>query len=146
MLIGGKMIDLGVDPAEINNRIFFENSFSALRTIGAGLANLESYFNGAVNIIYLNYEQMNSEHQGEIEELANYSVAIRGGQVGLFIREVKPGFHKISLRSKSHVDVNRVAKAFDGGGHTRAAGCRVEGTKEQVIQKILGELKKHLSA
>jgi phosphoesterase RecJ-like protein len=144
MIIGGRMIDLGVDPAEINNRIFFENSFSALRTIGIGLANMESYLDGAVNIIYLDYEKMNTDHQGEIEELANYSVAIRGGQVGLFIREIKPLFHKISLRSKGKVDVNQVAKAFDGGGHTHAAGCRIEGTKDQVIKMILDELKKHL--
>ncbi len=143
MYIGGKMIALGVDPAEINNRLFFENSYNALRTIGQGLANLESYFDGAVNIIYLDYKAMNTEHQGEIEELANYSVAIRGGKVGLFIREVKPGFHKVSFRSKDNVDVNQVAKAFDGGGHARAAGCRIEGTKDEVIKRLLAELKNH---
>jgi len=146
MNIGGKMIDLGADPAEINNRIFFENSFHALRTIGKGLANLESFFEGAVNIIYLDYEAMNNGDQSEIEELANYSVAIRGGQVGLFVREVKPQFHKVSFRSKSDVDVNRVAKAFNGGGHTRAAGCRIEGTKEEVFKKVLDELARHLPA
>lgn len=146
MFIGGKMIDLGADPEQINNRLFFENSFHALRTIGKGLANLESYFDGAVNIIYLDYESMNSSDQSEIEELANYSVAIRGGQVGLFIREVKPSFHKISLRSKGPVDVNQVAKSFDGGGHARAAGCRIEGTKNEVIEMILKVVSDHLGA
>jgi phosphoesterase RecJ-like protein len=145
MFIGGKMIDLGADPEQINNRLFFENSFHALRTIGKGLANLESFFNGAVNIIYLDYAAMNSSDQGEVEELANYSVAIRGGQVGLFIREVKPQFHKISLRSKGPVDVNQVAKAFDGGGHARAAGCRLDGTKQDVFEKVLAELAKHFA-
>lgn len=144
MYIGGKMIDLGINASEINNRIFFENSFVALQTIGKGLANLESYFDGLVNIIYLDFEAMNTSVQGEIEELANYSVAIRGGQVGLFIREVKPQFHKVSLRAKGEIDVNQVAKAFNGGGHMRAAGCRIDGTKDEVIKKILAEIKKHL--
>ena len=142
MYICGRMIDLGVNPAYINNRIFFENSFQALRTIGEGLANLESYLDGAVNVIYLSYREINNNHQGEIEELANYSVAIRGGQVGLFIREIKPGFHKVSFRSKGRVDVNAVAKKFSGGGHTRAAGCRIEGEKEVILRKILTEIKK----
>lgn len=146
MHICGKMIALGIDPAEINNRIFFENSFLALRTIGKGLANLESYFDGTVNIIYLDYEAMNTNQQGEIEELANYSVAIRGGQVGLFIREVKPNFHKVSFRAKGEIDVNLVAKAFNGGGHVRASGCRIEGTKEEVIEKVLLELAKHIKS
>ena len=144
MYIGGKMIALGISPSEINNRIFFENSFAALRTIGKGLANLESYFDGLVNIIYLDYEAMNTNLQGEIEELANYSVAIRGGQVGLFIREVKPNFHKVSFRAKGDIDVNQVAKSFNGGGHIRAAGCRIDGTKDEVLKKVLAELKKHL--
>jgi len=144
MFICAKMIEAGVDPAEINNRIFFENSFAALRTIGQGLASMESRLNGAVNIIYLDYGSMKSNNQGEIDELANYSVAIRGGQVGLFIREAEPGLHKISLRSKGKVDVNQVAKIFNGGGHTRAAGCRIQGSREEVIKLLLAEIEKRL--
>lgn len=145
MYICGRMIDIGVDPSEINNRIFFENSFAALRTIGKGLANMESFLNGAVHIIYLDYGSMKNNHQGEIDELANYSVAIRGGQVGLFIREAEAGLHKVSLRSKGKVDVNQVAKVFNGGGHARAAGCRIQGSKEEVIKKLLLEIEKRLS-
>jgi len=144
MYICGRMIDIGVDPSEINNRIFFENSYEALRTIGKGLSSMESHLNGSVIIIYLDYESMKNNHHGEIDELANYSVAIRGGEVGLFIRESEPGLHKISLRSKGKVDVNQVAKVFNGGGHTRAAGCRIQGTKEEVIAELLNEIKKRL--
>ncbi len=144
MYICGRMIEIGVDPSEINNRIFFENSFAAIRTIGKGLASMESYLDGAVNIIYLDYGLMKNNHQGEIDELANYSVAIRGGQVGLFIREAESGLHKISLRSKGKVDVNQVAKVFNGGGHARAAGCRIQGSKEEVINLLLTEIEKRL--
>jgi phosphoesterase RecJ-like protein len=134
------MIKKGVKPSDITNRIFFENSFSALKTIGNGLSSLENYLDGAVNVIYLDYEQMKNADHGEIEELANYSVAIRGGDIGLFIREVEPGFHKVSFRSRSKVDVNIVAKKFNGGGHARAAGCRLRGSKKEVIQKVVKEI------
>ncbi len=144
MYIGARMIDLGVEPSEITNRLFFENSFEALRTIGQGLANMECYLDGLVNVIYLDQDAMQRNHQGEIEELANYSVAIRGGKIGLFVREVKPGFHKVSLRSKCDVDVNQVAKAFDGGGHAKASGCRIDGNKEEVVSRLIAEIEKHL--
>jgi phosphoesterase RecJ-like protein len=144
LYICGRMIDLGVNPSEITNRIFFENSFEALRTIGKGLATMENYLDGQVNIIYLDNEMMKGNHKGEIEELANYSVAVRGGKVGVFIREIKPGFHKVSLRDKYGINVNRVAKAFDGGGHIRAAGCQIEGSKEEVITKLTNEIAKWL--
>lgn len=144
MYICGKMIDYGVEPSKINDRIFFENSFEAIRTIGKGLAKLEHYLNGYVNVIYLDHSIMSLNHHGEIEELANYSVAIRGCKVGIFIREIKPKYHKVSLRAKEDIDVNSVAKNFNGGGHTRAAGCRIEGTKSEVIEKLLAEIKKQL--
>ena len=139
-----KMVSAGAMPSEIANSIFFENSFNALKTIGKGLYSLENYLDGFVNVIYLGYEEMQNNDQSEIEELANYSVAIRGGKVGLFIREIKPNFHKISFRSHSNIDVNVVAKAFDGGGHSRAAGCRIEGNKVEIVDKIINEIKKQL--
>ncbi|TFH01506.1 MAG: bifunctional oligoribonuclease/PAP phosphatase NrnA [Calditrichales bacterium] len=144
MYICGKMIEAGVEPSFITNRIFFENSFEGIRTIGRGLAKMESYLDDTVNVIYLDNKTMCRDHQGEIEELANYSVAIRGGKVGVFIRELQPRFHKVSLRTKVDVDVNRIAKSFGGGGHIKAAGCRIEGTKREVIKRLLSEIKKQL--
>jgi len=144
MYICGKMIESGVEPAKINDRIFFENSFEAIRTIGRGLADMENFLDGRVNVIYLDFDTMRQNHHGEIEELANYSVAIRGGKVGVFIREIRPGFHKISLRSKDEINVNIIAKKFQGGGHMRAAGCRLEGTKREVIDQIIKEIAKQL--
>lgn len=144
LYVCSRMVEIGVKPSEITNKIFFENSFSALKTIGKGLYSLEKYLDGAVNVIYLGYDDMQNSDQSEIEELANYSVAIRGGKVGLFVREVKPGFHKVSFRSHSNVDVNKVAKAFDGGGHSRASGCRLDGSKEEILPKIIAEIGKQL--
>ncbi len=142
--IASHMVEAGANPAKIINVIFFENSIEALRMIGKGLYTMESYLDGAVAVVYLNYEDMQKSNPHEIEELTNYSVAVRGGKVGLFIREIKKGYHKVSLRSKSHVDVNRVAKAFNGGGHARAAGCRIEGSKDEVIARLVDEIAKHL--
>lgn len=142
--IGARMVQAGAKPAEITNQLFFENSFFALKTIGKGLSSLENHLDGMVNVIYLGLEDMEKNNQSEIEELANYSVAIRGGKIGLFIREIEPNFHKVSFRSKCHVDVNQVAKAFNGGGHPRAAGCRISGAKDEIIGQILKEIKKQL--
>lgn len=144
LYVCSKMVEIGVKPSDIANRIFFQNSFAALKTIGKGLYSLENHLNGAVNIIYLGYSDMANSDQSEIEELANYSVAIRGGKVGLFIRETEPGLHKVSFRSHSHVDVNRVAKRFDGGGHPQAAGCRIRGPKDEIINQILQVIKEQL--
>jgi len=142
--IAAEMVSLGVKPAKITNRVFFENSFDAFRTIGKGLFSLERHLDGKVCSIYLSHSDLEGQDQSEIEELANYSVSVRGADVGLFIREIKSDFHKISLRSREIVDVNRVARAFEGGGHVRASGCRIAGTRNTVIEYLLQEIVKQL--
>lgn len=143
--IAAEMVSLGVKPAKITNRVFFENSFDAYRTIGKGLDSLERHLDGRVCSIYLGHSDLDGQDQNEIEQLATYSVSVRGADVGLFIREIEPGFHKISLRSREIVDVNRVARAFNGGGHVRASGCRISGDRKTVIENLVREIAKQLT-
>ncbi len=142
--IAALLMPYGVDPAKITEKMFFENDPLALKIVGKGLANMESYFDNQVNVIYIPLEDMQKSDSSEIEILANYSVAIRNGRVGMFIREIKKDYHKVSLRAKGEINVNAVAKAFDGGGHRKAAGCRIEGPKDEVVNKLLAEIKKQL--
>ncbi len=137
MFIAGQMIEAGVKPEEILNRIFFENSLAGLQTIGKGLASMESHLDGAVQVIFLSAPDMKDVAAWEIEELATYSVCVRGTKIGLFIREIEADFFKISLRSHSEFDVNDLAKKFGGGGHSRAAGCRIRGSKDLVLKQLI---------
>ena len=52
---------------------------------------------------------------------------IRGVEISILYAELPEGRFKLSLRSKGNVNVERVARAFGGGGHINAAGCRMEG-------------------
>ncbi|MGD9897589.1 MAG: bifunctional oligoribonuclease/PAP phosphatase NrnA [Calditrichaceae bacterium] len=144
LYICSRMVEKGAKPDEITDRLFFQNSIAALKTIGKGLNSLETHLDGLVSVVYLSNEDLTGNNQSEIEELANYSAAIKGSKIGLFIREAQPGFHKVSFRSKCDIDVNLVAKALNGGGHARAAGARLHGTKDEIIDKILQEIKKQL--
>ena len=48
------------------------------------------------------------------------------------------------LRSNELVNVNLVAGAFGGGGHIRAAGCEIEGDKDEIILKVTELIKEQL--
>jgi phosphoesterase RecJ-like protein len=131
-----------VKPSNIAHQLFFNSSFESMITLGYALNNLQVYLDGNVSIIFLPYEVMKDNSQAEVEELANYSVAIRGVEVGLFIREIDPGFYKISLRSKGLVNVNTIAKKFGGGGHDHAAGARFRGSFEELKNRMINEVEK----
>ena len=42
----------------------------------------------------------------------------------------------MSMRSNGKVDVSKIAAVFGGGGHTRAAGCMLQGSVYDVINNI----------
>lgn len=134
--IASKLLKSGASPSIIANNLFFNNSFSSLKTIGYALANMESFFDGKMSLIFIPLEIMESNIQAEIEELANYSVAIKGVEVGFFVREVKPKYFKVSFRSKGKVDVNIIAKTLGGGGHMHAAGARYNGHFNDLKEKL----------
>jgi nanoRNase/pAp phosphatase (c-di-AMP/oligoRNAs hydrolase) len=59
----------------------------------------------------------------------------------MFLRET-PSRHdfRLSLRGKGDIDVAALAERFGGGGHRSASGCTVEGTLQEVTERMLGEL------
>jgi phosphoesterase RecJ-like protein len=144
--IAADLLLYGVKPHEIANRLFFTNSFTSMKTLGYALSHMELILDGRISLIHLPHSIMVSNNQGEIEELANYSVAIKGVEVGLFIREVEPNYFKVSFRSKGRINVNTIAKTFGGGGHTHAAGARFSGKYADLRKRIEEEFRKYLKS
>jgi bifunctional oligoribonuclease and PAP phosphatase NrnA len=142
--IAAELVKYGAQPHRISGELFFNNSFHSMRTLGYALANMKMLLDGKLSVIFIPIEIMESSNHVEIEELANYSVAIHGVEVGIFIREVQPHYFKISFRSKGKVNVNSIAKGFGGGGHMHAAGARYAGQYADLEQKITVEVQKFL--
>ncbi len=142
--IAADLVSYGLFPHLIANQLFFSNNFESLRVIGYGLANIESHLDGKVCVIYLPEEIMREARNLDVEELSNYSLAVKGVEVGLFVRQMETNFVKVSFRSKGKVDVNSVARKFGGGGHIHAAGCRYNGDPESLKTQIIAEIQKQL--
>lgn len=51
--------------------------------------------------------------------------------------EVGDKYYKVSIRTKAPYDASSIAVTFGGGGHERAAGCRLSGYYEDVVDKLL---------
>lgn len=142
--IAAHLVSFGSKPYQIATKLFFNNNFDSLKIMGYGLERLESHLGGKVSVIYLPLEIMEKAGQVDIEDLTNFSISIKGVEVGLFIRQPEPGFIKVSFRSRGRVDVNKIARQFGGGGHIHAAGCRVSGDPRDIKNKIIAEIEKQL--
>ncbi|MDE5601350.1 MAG: bifunctional oligoribonuclease/PAP phosphatase NrnA [Clostridia bacterium] len=71
--------------------------------------------------------------EGIITELIN----IKDVKVAYALAETGTHNYKLSIRTKAMVDASDIATTMGGGGHTRAAGCRINGYLEDVIEKIV---------
>lgn len=58
-------------------------------------------------------------------------------EVAFSVSEVGDKNFKISVRTKDYVDASDLAATFGGGGHARAAGCRLNGYYEDIVDKLL---------
>ena len=65
--------------------------------------------------------------------------AIDTTEVSFVVKEVDNKTTKVSMRSK-HLDVAKICKKFNGGGHTFAAGCTIKADIKESIKKILKEI------
>ena len=83
----------------------------------------------------------------ETEDFVNYARSLATVEVGFLTREEPDGSLKVSLRSKERVDVSRIAVAFGGGGHARAAGFSVRGvSRDAVVADVLKMIEEELKS
>lgn len=81
------------------------------------------------------------------EGLIDMIRAVQGVIVAVFFEELKDGTIRVSMRSKSQdVNVCEIAKQFGGGGHTLAAGIRMDGPMSEARVKVLAALRERIDS
>lgn len=146
LLICSDMINKGACPETIAKRLYYRSSQNTLRALAKALSTVEFFSDGRVSCMHLNKDEFNHNEKIDTEGFIDSLLAVDGTEVEVFLLKVKPRLYKASFRSKETVDVNEIARIFGGGGHSRASGCQIEGTVEEVKEKILRVLKERLSA
>src|SRR5262249_2705870 len=74
----------------------------------------------------------------DTEDLVDFTVSVRGAEVGLLFIEQKRGGVKVSLRTRIDAfDCARVAGRFGGGGHRAAAGANLPDPLDEAVRRVL---------
>jgi phosphoesterase RecJ-like protein len=134
-----KLVLAGACPEVLYERLFEDNSLARLRLTGVVLERLQSTNGGRVaytEIHRKDYEATGATPQ-DTEDLVNYTRGLAGVEVGLLFMEQPRGGVKVSFRSRTQVDVARLAEGFGGGGHQRAAGAVIEAPMEEARARVL---------
>ncbi|MDF2937409.1 MAG: bifunctional oligoribonuclease/PAP phosphatase NrnA [Paenibacillaceae bacterium] len=145
--IASEMLEYGVDGNDLADQLLEKLTLSHVMVLQKALAALDFSADKRIAWVSVSLQDVADSHaqNADLEGLVNYPRNIEGVEVGLLFKQIDGEKWKVSFRSAGLVDVAAVAQHFGGGGHIRAAGCAVEGTLEEIVERVLQEVQRGLS-
>ena len=141
-----KLLESGIDAAEINRLLFDTKSEREIAAEKVSLSKVKLFANGKIGAIAIDEsDYKDGLEYADFETSIYYARCVRSVRVALIAKAVGNGVFRISLRSNDATDVSKVAAIFGGGGHVRASGCSVNAsTAEEAVAKVVAEIEKVL--
>jgi phosphoesterase RecJ-like protein len=135
------LLEAGISATALYDRLFRNDRPQRVKLIARMLASLELHAGGKLAVMTIRQADFTETgaRPEETENLINEALRIGGVEAVILLTELD-GLCRISLRSRSRLDVSTVAAALGGGGHPRAAGVRSTETLEAVKPRILAAM------
>lgn len=135
------LLETGIDYFAVNKRHFRTKTRKRI-AIEAELMGKADFFHegrGVFLTIPLSMMERVGADENDLEDVSSLAGIIEGVDCGAVLRELKPGEWKLSLRTGANGRVNatRACGLLGGGGHAMAAGASLQGTLEQVKERVL---------
>ncbi len=144
--MAARLLEEGVRPEDISERVLEAATVGARRLLGAALSGIEQGCAGRVAWLQVTREMLKATgcSMEDTEKFVDFARYIPGVEVALLFRELEGGEVGVSFRSRGSADVNSIAASWGGGGHRLASGCRIRGqlkaVRAEVIARVSGAL------
>lgn len=142
--VASELAEAGAEPGPIASDIYESWTLKRFNLQCATLGSLELHGPVAVISVTLRMLKETGTTLEDTEEFANLPCMIKDVKVSAFLKEVRNGYWRVSLRSKNDYNVASVAGRFGGGGHRNASGFSMKGDYIRARDTLLKTLKKIL--
>jgi phosphoesterase RecJ-like protein len=139
-----QLIEYGFDCAALNYLLFDMRTQDRIELERRALESVEFYFGGRCAMITLTKAMLDSADDEDINAISALPRQIDGVEAGITFKEKEPGVWKVSIRTKNYMNAQVICAKFGGGGHQRAAGCRITGDVKDCKTKVLTEIERHI--
>ena len=123
----------------MNKKLFDTLMVNEIKIKGYAMSNFQLFADGKICFVGITKETM--EKVGclyeDVEGISGFPRSVDGVEIGLLAKEWKDNVFKISIRTNTYVDATVLAGKFGGGGHIKASGCTIEGSIDEVKEKIV---------
>ena len=139
-MYAAKLIEAGVDTADVNHRLFEAKTLKQIKAEGEAARRLSVYEKGRIACVSFPYSAKFSLGLSDqnLETIIDIPRSLAGVEIAFSVRQPEDkGFFRVSMRSNSDFDVSAVCSLFGGGGHARAAGCSIEARGIDEAEKMI---------
>ena len=137
-LLGAKLVKAGADICKFNYELFKKQPKQRAKLFGKVMGGIRYYHEDKFAAIIISKQMMDEcgADPSMTEGFVDFPLNVDGVEVAASLMENKKGQWKISLRTKTYAEANKIAGVYGGGGHIRAAGCMLFGDVEEVLDKL----------
>ena len=143
-IMAAELMAYNIDYANINREMFDVKSRGRMEVEQTVISQMKYYFEGRCSMIVLTKKLMSEcgADQSEFDGLASIPLCVEGVDIGITVKERHTDYYKISVRTTDKLNASDFCRQFGGGGHIRASGCEIQGTLEEVVNKLLDGVSK----
>jgi len=136
--LAARLVAAGADIHYYNYNLFKKQTKARAKLHAKTMSGMRFFFDDRFALITITREAMKQceADNGMTEGFVDFPLNVDSVEVAASIMEVNYRQYKISLRTKTYADANKIAGTFGGGGHIRAAGCMLFGDLEDVIDRL----------
>jgi bifunctional oligoribonuclease and PAP phosphatase NrnA len=132
LALAAELVAHGADPSSLFGALFQRRPADEPRALAAVLGRLQYFADGRLALVEQPLGNGGAPALDDGDPLLDLLRAVETVEVVLYLRETEPGSWKLSARSKTGFDVNRLARRFGGGGHVKASGATIRGPLSEV--------------
>jgi phosphoesterase RecJ-like protein len=141
MKIAGELMELGADKEKVISELFRTQTFGQVKAWGEYLSRLqidrENKFVWTA-MKFEDYIKLKIPAKAASMVATQFISIIEGTNFGIVMSEDEKNILRISFRSRSKVDVSKLAEQLGGGGHKKAAGGIIKDMSyEKAVEKVL---------
>tara|TARA_Y200000002_G_scaffold54968_1_gene40320 strand:+ start:10447 stop:12711 length:2265 start_codon:yes stop_codon:yes gene_type:complete len=128
----------GFRPNEIMDALYANKSQGQIALLGKALDTIETHLDGQIASITITQAMFDATGTGpnDTEGFVKYPLSLEGVMGCVLFREDADRI-KVSLRSRSSLDVNKWARKINGGGHAKAAAGWFKAPIQQAKEAVL---------
>jgi bifunctional oligoribonuclease and PAP phosphatase NrnA len=142
MRIAANLMEAGADLPELYRQALNQRTFQGARYWGAGLSRLQREGTLVWTVLTQSDRRAAGYPGRDDADLINVLSTINDADISVIFVEQNNGSVKVSWRAQPGYNVSQVAVDFGGGGHIAASGAEIEGSLEEVQEKVLHATRK----